>query len=279
LTAALSAGSGFESGRDGREPTVIMVAPEKFVQDRRRERRIFVTAFSLQASPDDVQAASSQADLCAATFKAAFSVLSPIVRTPPAKPSSTGAGSPVETGSSDWLERFRRGDRDIMESCYRDHFGSVHAAVGRVLRGADQETVVHDVFYRLLSNVELRSSFRGPGFDAWLSAVARNQAIDYWRRQQRDASGGRMDALDPPDPPDWMAPDADARVEVRLFVRRFRSEVLPAKWLGVFDARFLGLLDQREAARRLGISRTTLAYQELQIRRLLRRFVRKGQIP
>jgi len=49
--------------------------------------------------------------------------------------------------------------------------------------------------------------------------------------------------------------------------------VLPAKWATVFEARFVLGLDQRSAATRIGVSRTTLAYQEIQIRRLLRRFL------
>ena len=62
-------------------------------------------------------------------------------------------------------------------------------------------------------------------------------------------------------------------VEARLLVDRFRREVLPAKWARVFEARFVSGLDQRSAAAQVGISRTTLAYQEIQIRRLLRRFL------
>jgi RNA polymerase sigma-70 factor, ECF subfamily len=195
---------------------------------------------------------------------------------PAAKPSSADADSGGRSGLSDWLERFHRGERDVLEACYRDHFGRVGAAVGSVLRGADRETVVHEVFYRLLSDAHLRSSFRGGAFEAWLSSVAHHQAIDYWRQQQRESVDGQGSDLPPVEPE---APSADACVELRLFVHRFRTETLPAKWLPVFDARFINQLDQREAARRLGIRRTTLAYQELQIRRLLRRFVRKGQMP
>ena len=160
-----------------------------------------------------------------------------------------------------------------MEACYREHFARVHAAVGSVLQGADRETVVHDVFYRLLSSSQLRSSFRGGALGTWLSTVARNQAIDYWRQQCRESRVRNGQAPNP------TASDADTSLELRLFVQRFREEVLPGKWVGVFDARFLGQLDQREAARRLGISRTTLAYRELQIRRLLRRFVHEGKKP
>jgi RNA polymerase sigma-70 factor (ECF subfamily) len=192
----------------------------------------------------------------------------------PTPPVSVGTDARAGTSSPAWLERFHRGERDVLEDCYREHFRSVHAAVGRVLRGADQETVVHDVFYRLLSDAGLRASFRGGTFAAWLSSVARHQAIDCWRQRQREVATCPAEVCEPTEPA-----DAEARLELRLFVQRFRTDVLPAKWLAVFDARFLAQLDQREAARRLGISRTTLAYQELQIRRLLRRFVRKGQVP
>jgi RNA polymerase sigma-70 factor (ECF subfamily) len=192
----------------------------------------------------------------------------------PAPPDSVGTDARGPSSSPRWLERFHRGEREILEACYREHFRSVHAAVGRVLRGADQETVVHEVFYRLLSDAGLRASFRGGAFSAWLAAVARHQAIDCWRQRQREVAAYPAEASEPTEPA-----DSEARLELRLFVQRFRTDVLPAKWLAVFDARFLGQLDQREAARRLGIRRTTLAYQELQIRRLLRRFVRKGQVP
>jgi RNA polymerase sigma-70 factor (ECF subfamily) len=191
----------------------------------------------------------------------------------PAPPASVGTDALAGASSPEWLERFHRGERAILEACYREHFRGVHAAVGRVLRGADQETVVHEVFYRLLSDAGLRASFRGGTFAAWLSSVARHQAIDCWRQRQRETEP-LAEAAEPTAPA-----DAEARLELRLFVQRFRTDVLPAKWLAVFDARFLAQLDQREAARRLGISRTTLAYRELKIRRLLRRFVRKGQVP
>jgi RNA polymerase sigma-70 factor, ECF subfamily len=69
------------------------------------------------------------------------------------------ADAPPETDSSDWLDRFHRGERAVLEACYREYFAEVATAVGAVLRGADQETVVHEVFYRLLSDARLRSSF------------------------------------------------------------------------------------------------------------------------
>jgi DNA-directed RNA polymerase specialized sigma24 family protein len=58
-----------------------------------------------------------------------------------------------------------------------------------------------------------------------------------------------------------------------VLVARFRERVLPPRWEPVFRARFLEQLDQREAARQLGIPRTTLVYHERRIRALLRAFM------
>jgi len=50
-----------------------------------------------------------------------------------------------------WLDRFHAGEREVLEDCYRNHFRVVETAVGQVLRGADKETVIHDVFLQLLA--------------------------------------------------------------------------------------------------------------------------------
>ena len=77
--------------------------------------------------------------------------------------------------------------------------------------------------------------------------------------------------------PQESATRIERSAEARLFVERFppRRPARP-KWAGVFEMRFLAGLDQRTAAARLGIGRTTLAYREVQVRRLLGRFVRQG---
>jgi RNA polymerase sigma-70 factor (ECF subfamily) len=171
-----------------------------------------------------------------------------------------------------WLERFHAGDRDVLEACYREHFRTVGQAVGQVLRSADRETVVHDVFVDLLANATLRRGFVGGAFATWIGVVARNRAIDYWRRYRREGTlDEAVSKIAPSDSAERMEDDVGAR----LLIAQFRTDVLPAKWDTVFEHRFLLGLDQREAARRLGISRTTLAYREAQVRRLLGRFVRR----
>jgi RNA polymerase sigma-70 factor (ECF subfamily) len=165
------------------------------------------------------------------------------------------------------IDEFHAGEASSLEQCYRDHFDDVKAAVGRVLRGADQETVIQHVFYRLVADPALRANFRGGNLAAWLTTIARNEALSYCRRygreQPMDDSQERADA----------SPSKETAVDAKLLVERFCLERLPAKLRGVFDARFLRQLSQREAAVELGIRRSTLAYQEEQIREAFRTFV------
>lgn len=168
-----------------------------------------------------------------------------------------------------WLARFHAGDRAALESCYREQFGAVERAVGSVLTGADRETAIHEVFLRIIARADLRRAFHGGSLAAWLATVARNHAIDYLRRHGRERP-----AADPPREP--ADPSFEERTQARLLVERFRRERLPARWAGVFEARFLRQLPQREAAAALGMRRTTLAYQELRIRALLRKFLLKA---
>lgn len=176
-----------------------------------------------------------------------------------------GPGEPAAEVA--WLASFHRGDRATLSACYRDHFTTASRAIGALLTGADRETVIHEVFSRLIAHADLRRSFGGGSFGAWLATVARNQAIDYRRRLGRELS--MADAVERAEPAASWQESADAR----LLVERFRRERLPVDWAGVFELRFLQQLPQRDAARLLSMRRTTLAYRELRIRHLLKRFL------
>ena len=168
-----------------------------------------------------------------------------------------------------WLERFHRGDRATLEDCYREQFATVDRAIAPVLRGADRETAIHEVFARLMSGAELRRSFQGGSLAAWLATVARNHAIDVRRRLARETDALGRAELETDGPAGEWTDAADAR----LLIEQFEREHLQPDWLGVFRLRFLQQLPQREAAARLSIRRTTLAYRELRIRRQLKRFL------
>jgi RNA polymerase sigma-70 factor (ECF subfamily) len=180
--------------------------------------------------------------------------------------------APVGADTAPWVSRFHAGDRDVIEEIYRQHFATVTRAVGVLADPADRETATHEIFLRLLTQPSLRESFREGDLGAWLAVVARNHAIDWARRRNREVPSGGGAELRAAEQDE----SGEAGSHARVLVERFRREVLPAKWSGVFEARFLRQLSQLEAAESLGIRRTTLAYQEARVRRLLRRFLLKG---
>jgi RNA polymerase sigma-70 factor (ECF subfamily) len=167
-----------------------------------------------------------------------------------------------------WIDGFRRGDRQILADCYRSYYRVVETAIGGLLGAADRETVIHEVFFRLLSDGSMRESFTGASLGAWLSSIARNRALDVSRRARREVLFTPMERADTEG-----EVRADEVAMMCLLLERFQREHVPPAWAPVFEARFLRDLSQREAARCLGMRRTTLAYRELALRRRLRRFM------
>lgn len=170
-----------------------------------------------------------------------------------------------------WLARFHAGEAPVLHACYREHFDTVYRAASRVLSGVDAETVVHDVFLRLLSDEAMRRSFQGGSLAAWLHTLARNLAVDTVRKRQREQSA--LDRL--AEEPRWDEESSppEPSLDASHLLDHFRRECLPPKWAPVFEARFVRQLSQREAATALGMHRTTLAYQELRVRSLLKKFL------
>ncbi|AKU94396.1 RNA polymerase sigma-70 factor, ECF subfamily [Labilithrix luteola] len=175
---------------------------------------------------------------------------------------------------TEWLARFHAGERRVLEECYREHFARVVGVSARLVGPIDAETVAHEIFFRLLSSAEFRRGYQGGSLGSWLSQVATNAAIDNLRRRKREvpSENAPLEATPPVD-------ELEQEVMAKVLVERFRRECLPPKWEGVFDARFLRQLPQRDAARELGIHRTTLVYQEARIRSLLERFLLDSESP
>jgi RNA polymerase sigma-70 factor (ECF subfamily) len=165
----------------------------------------------------------------------------------------------------DGLADFHAGVRSSLERIYREQFHSVSTTVGRVVEGADQETVVHDVFLRLFTDARLRRSFAGGALGGWLATVARRHAVEH--RQRRECLLP-VDAV--------RVDDADAAVAAAQLTERFARQVLPPRWARVFQLRFIERIERRRAARLLGIHPLRLFYREQRVRRLLSRFLRRG---
>jgi RNA polymerase sigma-70 factor (ECF subfamily) len=182
---------------------------------------------------------------------------------------SYATNAEIPPARATWLERFHAGDRAVLDEVYRAHVDAVHRSAGGVLGGADLETVVHEVFFRVMTRPDLRHAFRGGDLAAWLVVIARHHAIDYVRRRSREQPAG----LEVAGAPEALHTAGASRAEAALLIQKFCAEVLPPKLRAVFESRFVQHLTQTEAAAALRMRRTTLVYQELRIRRLLHRFL------
>lgn len=179
---------------------------------------------------------------------------------------------PGTPSDGDWLAEFHDGSRQVLGEFYRAHFQTVDRAVARVLAGPDRETVVHEVFFRVISTPELRRAFRGGSAAAWIATVARNHAIDFRRRRSREVPIDEPESI--AESTEEASAEAEAfEAEARLLMERFCRDVLPEKWKPVLQACFVEGMTQRSAAARLGISRTTLLYQQHRVRALLKKFL------
>jgi RNA polymerase sigma-70 factor (ECF subfamily) len=170
-----------------------------------------------------------------------------------------------------WISLFHAGDRSLLEACYRQHRTAVSRGIRALVPAWEEESVVHDVFCRLLDEPALRAGFQGGSFGAWLTTLSRNQALNHRRRRVRERP-----IEEEPEALEERTPESD--VHFQLFVEAFRRDVLPAKLHPLFEARFLRHLTQQEAADCLGLSRTTLAYQESRVRRLIAKALHQGEL-
>jgi RNA polymerase sigma-70 factor (ECF subfamily) len=157
-----------------------------------------------------------------------------------------------------------------MEACYRENLATVDDAVGAILSGADRDTVVHEVFYKLLTRPELRNSFSGSSFSAWLRAVARHHAIDVARRRGREVpcptvtNEQHHGAVSSP----------EETLAARQTIEKLRVS-LPPRFRLVFDTRYIQQQTQRQAADTLGMQRTTLGKLERRLRRRIGELTRQ----
>jgi len=190
----------------------------------------------------------------------------------------TTADGSREIHDPEWLARFHRGDRELLDEIYRIHFSTVQRRVNRVLSNsgaADRETVIFRVFERLIESARMRSNFKGGRLDAWLARVSHNAAIDHTRRRQRerplDDQFMERPSLEP-------SPEEQAHQhELEALLLEFREGLSPALDL-VFEARYMADLSQYEAGRKLKLARTTLASREKKIRQMLKRFFLRKEL-
>ena len=118
---------------------------------------------------------------------------------------STASQTPVAGADSDaaLVKLSQQGHRDAFGQLYQRYVRMVHGILLAKVPALEAEDLVHEVFLRALHRLHaLRESSR---FGAWLAAITRNMAKDYFRqpRVQRECTD------------DWSTADASALPDER----------------------------------------------------------------
>lgn len=170
------------------------------------------------------------------------------------------ADAPDSPGARDaaLVRAARRGRSSAWTDLYHRYARTVHACVLARVPPADAEDLVQDVFaaaYRRLDTLESAERFGG-----WLLTIARNRAVDYWRRAKP------TDEL-----PDDLGRRSPPHLEAAEVLRAIRS--LPPAYAEPLLMRLLEGLTGPEIAERTGMThgsvRVNLSRGMKQLRELL----------
>ncbi|MDQ5834172.1 MAG: sigma-70 family RNA polymerase sigma factor, partial [Actinomycetota bacterium] len=106
----------------------------------------------------------------------------------------------IEISDQELVVAVRGGDESAFEELFRRYQGPIAAYVGRMVRDkARAEDLAQDVFFSALRH--LRATDAEIEFKPWIYEIARNAAIDHWRRASRteEVSVDEDDRLRPAD--------------------------------------------------------------------------------
>ena len=141
----------------------------------------------------------------------------------------------------------QQGDTEAFGQLYRRYARLVHGILLARVRPAEVEDLVQDVFLRALPRLgALRDVSR---FGAWLAAIARNIATDYYRRSQTQPATSD-DAKDPAEQP--AGPSASGTSEAAEVLECIRS--LPEAYRETLILRLVEGMTGPEIAVRTGLS-------------------------
>ena len=91
------------------------------------------------------------------------------------------AARPEPDDLVDLVRSAQQGDRAAFAELYRRHTRAVHGILLTRVAASDVDDLVQDVFIQAMQRL---SSLHDPSaFGAWIAAIARNRAVDHWRRQ------------------------------------------------------------------------------------------------
>jgi RNA polymerase sigma-70 factor, ECF subfamily len=141
------------------------------------------------------------------------------------------------------VARAQRGERAALEALYVGHVDRIYAYLAATVGNRhDAEDLTVQTFLRMLESIG-RFEQRSTPFEAWLFRIARNLAVDHFRRVRRVEP-----TATPPDPPP--APSAEelalSKLDHRGLLVHLRT--LPRPQRQVLGLKFLLSLSNAEAA-------------------------------
>ena len=177
--------------------------------------------------------------------------------------------------SSDFLQRFKAGERSFLEKVYFAYVDEVEAHVRHFLAASGRKSgarpdvgdLVQEAFVRAFGE-KARLALDGQrDYGPFLGALTRNLMIDWARRNGRELPTEDLDRFPESPPPserEWADPETMAEVNAYL------GEV-PPELREVHEFRYVQCRSQDETCGALGISRQTLRTREKHLREGLRR--------
>jgi RNA polymerase sigma factor (sigma-70 family) len=195
----------------------------------------------------------------------------------------------MDRWSAEFYERFRHGDRAVIEEVYWTHIGLVEHVLkagfwlkGRAIlvpgvRDADQRAdLLQEVFVRAFSDAARQSFDAALDYRSYLLGISRNLLIDHHRCTRRRLVvydfqfDGPHDSLPNPEPRTWQSSALIAVVEV--YVAGLKPPLRD-----LYYTRYVLGRSQREAADGLGLSRQNVRTLEERVKAGLRSALRQAR--
>jgi RNA polymerase sigma factor (sigma-70 family) len=181
--------------------------------------------------------------------------------------------------SSDFLQRFKAGERPFLEKVYFAYVDEVETYVRRFLvkfgrQGVtppDVGDLVQEAFVRAFGEKGRRAFDGQRDYGPYLGALTRNMMIDWARRNGRELATEDLDRFPETSP----APDSEwSDPETMAAVNAYIAE-LPPELHEVHEFRYVQCRSQDETCSALKISRQTLRTREKHLRDGLRRRLKR----
>ncbi len=90
------------------------------------------------------------------------------------------------------VERYRNGEQELFDDIYYETQKGVYLSISTIIKDKSTvEDLMQDVYIKAINNL---ASYRvGTNFSAWICTIARNHAINYYKRKKRETLVDEID--------------------------------------------------------------------------------------